>query len=606
MVFTKSRIQARPASAMSLALLALTGLAAGPACQASAPAEPSTRQWSYRAIGGFSMGSVSAAFLGLKHHDLFDLLAPLGGPLELAGMMHVLQTEVFGGFCVPPEAGRMCPAPGAGQDHEHLDMGHGVGGTNRTGMLQAYLGAAIAWGNFMSPNPEHPYLPPGVPVDYLLEPARFCDQPARLEGFFDWRFNPDGSLPVITFCDGNGPVPGAFDPAGPHRFPVEIALAVDLDGDGRRGPGEPLLFWAGERFEDLGADGLPSQLEPGYDPIARPDPAGDDFAPLSNPLGTEGNRRWDPGEPFLDHGLDGVPGTRAGPWDLGEGNGVYDLNPAIVRQQDHYDPRRLLEDLPEAALARLSFYLDAGVRDHFRFRPLVETFAGLLTHRGRPVDVRRGFASLRPVDQPGEFDIHTIDWPNVGRDVLVLYGDEAASQTEIEAGDGGHVGTATQLLHRFFALLAFVGRAWPDGDRRKLVPPGRAQVLLQSYPSAILGGERPYFIYLPPGYDERPETRYPVLYLLHGMGMEPELMTTSVLFAEPWMNEGALAKFIIVFPDGRCGEDCVAGTFYANQVGRHLPPRRYEDSLIQELIPHVEQAYRTRPPERLPVAERDD
>ncbi len=554
---------------------------------------PSDREWSYRAIGGFSMGSVSAAFLGLRHHELFDLVAPLGGPLDMAGLMHTLKTEVFGGFCVPPQIGRMCPAPGAGQDYEHLDMGHGLGGTTRTGLLEGFLGAAIAWGNYMSYNPDHPYLPPGVPEDYLIHPERFCEQPARLDGFFDWRFNPEGRLPVITFCDGNGPVPGAFDPAGAYDFAVEIALAVDLDGDGRRGPGEPILFWDGERFEDVGSDGLASSDEPGYDPQANPDPAGDDFAPLSNPGGSEGNHSWDEGEPYLDDGLDGVAGTAGAGYDFGERNGRYDPHPAIVRQGALYDPRRLLERLPEQALARLDFYLDVGAHDHYRFRPQVEAFAGTLAARGRPVAIARGFEAL-PLDPPGAWDARNLDWRALGRDVLVIYGSDTATPEEIAAGDGAHVGTATQLIQRLSVLMAAVGREWADGDRERFEPALPARVLEAAYPSALLGGERTFWIYLPPGYDERPALRYPVLYLLHGMGMEPTLLTSAVLFIEPWMNEGALPKFIIVFPDGRCGEDCRAGTFYVNQAGRHLPPRRYEDSLIEELIPYVEATWRTR------------
>jgi hypothetical protein len=76
--------------------------------------------------------------------------------------------------------------------------------------------------------------------------------------------------------------------------------------------------------------------------------------------------------------------------------------------------------------------------------------------------------------------------------------------------------------------------------------------------------------------------------------MEPESLKPVALFAELWMNEGSIQKFIMVFPNGRCKDDCFSGTFFANQQGRHLPPRRYEDSLIQELIPHVEANYRTK------------
>ncbi len=563
---------------------------------AAADAGPTaTRRYTFRAIGGFSMGSLSAAFIGLRHHQRFDLLAPMGGPLDGAAMLHVLETQVFGGFCTPPQPGRMCPAAEAGQDYEHLDMGHGLGQTTRTSLLEAFLGAAVVWGNFMLYNPEHPYLPPGVPEAYLEDPALYCDQPLRLEGFYDRRFNPDGTAPVITFCDGRGSEPGVFDPDGPHRFAVEIALAVDLNHDGRRGAGEPVLFQRCEPFDDVGRDGLASADEAGYDPQHDADPAGDDFHPLDNPLGSEGNHRYEAGEPYRDHGLDGVAGTASSPWDLGEGNGRFDRNPAVARQFERTDPLSLLAALDDDALARLDFYLDVGLRDHFRFRPQVETFAGRLGARGRPVDVRRGFAALLEPGTSGSFDIHHIDWETLGRDLLLIYGDPRADTAAIEAGDGGHVGSAAQLLWRFFTMLAWISHSWPDGDFEPLDPPGEAQVLQASYDSAILDRERPYWIYLPPGYEQRPDRRYPVLYLLHGMGMEPELMTSSVLFAEPWMNEGVLQKFIIVFPDGRCGEDCLAGTFFANQSGRQLPPLRYEDAFVQELMAHIDASYRTRP-----------
>ena len=52
-------------------------------------------------------------------------------------------------------------------------------------------------------------------------------------------------------------------------------------------------------------DGLPSVMEPGYDPVKNPDPAGDDYHP-ENPGGTEGNFRYDRGEPYTDSGLDGA------------------------------------------------------------------------------------------------------------------------------------------------------------------------------------------------------------------------------------------------------------------------------------------------------------
>lgn len=65
--------------------------------------------------------------------------------------------------------------------------------------------------------------------------------------------------------------------------------------------------------EDIGSDGVPNYpynvpsghplyglYEIGYDPVNNPDPNGDDYHPIFNPTGTEGNGKRDPGEPDLN------------------------------------------------------------------------------------------------------------------------------------------------------------------------------------------------------------------------------------------------------------------------------------------------------------------
>ncbi|MBN2495989.1 MAG: hypothetical protein JXR96_15460 [Deltaproteobacteria bacterium] len=559
-----------------------------------------SRRWAFRAIGGFSMGSITAAKLGLRYHPHFDIIAPMGGALDMGYYMHVLKDEVFSGFCSPPEPGRMCPDPAAGQDYEHMDCGGPAGGGfDREDMIKAYLDAAIAMGNFMSFHPDHPYLPAGMDASRLaLDRPAWCAEPLRLTGFYDWRFNPDGAYPVISFCEGDGPEQGIFDPEARQDFPVELTYAVDLDDNGRRDSGEPVLFWAGERFEDVGEDGLASAEEPGYDPQSNPDPAGDDYQLMDNPFGTEGNHAFDEGEPYLDFGLDGVEGTADSPYDFGEGNGYFDYNPNIVRMAAMHDPARLLKNVSDAQLDRLDFYIDAGIRDHLRFCPASESFAGILMARGRPVDFRDTFASLLEPGYEGPFDIAHIDWPHIGRDVMVRYGKPDATQAEIDRGDGGHVGNGAQVLWRFFASAAYVSARWPDGDFEPSTASGR--VFEESYESEILGMPRSYWVYLPPGYDEHPDRRYPVLYLIHGIGMQAADLSVSAEFCDMWMQSGQMQKFIMIFPDGRCGDECFSGTFFANQAGRHMPPRRYEDSFVQELLPHIDAVYRTRPEAVLP------
>jgi hypothetical protein len=579
----------------------------------SEPARPpAVRHYTFRAIGGFSMGSATAALLGLKHRQLWDIIAPMGGPINMAYYMRVLKEEVFAGFCEPPEVGRMCPAPDALQHYEHLDCGGPASGlTRRTSAFEAYKDAVIAMGNFMAYNPLHPYLPAGVPFEYLLRSRHeMCANPVRLPGFYDWRYNPEGLHPAITYCESRSPVDADCDfyPELPADFPMEIALAIDLNDNGRRDSGEPVLFWTSERFEDVGADGLPSSEEPGHDPVENPDPAGDDYHPWLNALGTEGNHRWDAGEPFLDFGLDGVPDTAGSPYDYGEGNGVFDYNPNVLRMAAEADPARILTDMPAADLARLDFYMDAGIRDHLRFQHATEAFAGILRARGREIDRRSRFESLLPAGYPpGEpYVAEAVDWSRLGRDVYLVYGKADASDYEILRGDGGHVGNGAEMLHRFTTSAAYVASRWPDGDRRKLPPEASPwRVLDETYPSQILGEDKQYYVFLPPGYDDD-ERRYPVLYLIHGIGMSADIMTVSAAFVDVPMRQGQMQKFIMVFPDAECRDgDCFDGNFLANQRGREKPPRRFEDSFVQELIPHIDATYRTRPPEDVEVAPAD-
>jgi enterochelin esterase-like enzyme len=90
-----------------------------------------------------------------------------------------------------------------------------------------------------------------------------------------------------------------------------------------------------------------------------------------------------------------------------------------------------------------------------------------------------------------------------------------------------------------------------------------------------------FLIYLPPCYEEVTEERYPVLYLLHGQGSQDDqwVRLGMVVAADNLIHSGEAPPFIMVFPDDR----------YWN-----LPPGEgFGDRLIHEIIPFVEQNYRT-------------
>src|SRR5580704_2427418 len=112
---------------------------------------------------------------------------------------------------------------------------------------------------------------------------------------------------------------------------------------------------------------------------------------------------------------------------------------------------------------------------------------------------------------------------------------------------------------------------------------GRAECV--SLPSKILDRAVPYCVLLPPSYDAEKTRRYPVLYLLHGLGDNEQMLVHSggMNLVEDLWEQHQLGEFLIVTPAG-------GTSFYINS---HDGKRRYEDFFLQEFVPGVEKRYRT-------------
>jgi S-formylglutathione hydrolase FrmB len=121
-----------------------------------------------------------------------------------------------------------------------------------------------------------------------------------------------------------------------------------------------------------------------------------------------------------------------------------------------------------------------------------------------------------------------------------------------------------------------------------LLPPGsratgRAECV--SLPSKILNHAVPYCILLPPSYDTDKTRRYPILYLLHGLGDNEQMLVHSGgmnLVQDLW-EQHELGEFLIVTSRG-------GTSFFINSSDGK---RRYEDFFLQEFVPSVEKRYRT-------------
>jgi len=139
-------------------------------------------------------------------------------------------------------------------------------------------------------------------------------------------------------------------------------------------------------------------------------------------------------------------------------------------------------------------------------------------------------------------------------------------------------------------------RAFPDAPEgfnspRADVPHGSVEPF--EYDSDVTGTQRKANVYLPPAYDSA--RKYPVLYLLHGIGGDE---TEWLRFTAPdnildnLIAAGQAVPMIIVMPNGRAIPDdrAVGDPFEQRKVEGFA---RFERDLLDNLIPAVESKYST-------------
>jgi len=596
---------------------------------------PRPRRLSYQAIVGVSMGGGAAATIAARHPERFDFVGALGGASDWVYLIDYSKRRLFGGFCEGSPA-ESCEGEQLVDELEYPSTferwrySSNGGDFDRDQYVKIFQDISLIFGNPTSFNPESPYLPAGVPLEELTRSRRErcapecrgdqCEPPEQLlslTGFYDRRYNPEATHPVISFCDGeDGGDKGAFDGEVEHEKPIEIALAVDLNQNGRRDSGEPVIKQHSEPFEDVGCDGLPSAQEEGYHPVYNPDPSGDDFHWRDNPRGTEGDglfqgamgavglERADPvatpipdaelervragllrgacqalelpGEPWLDLGLDGVamtPQYDEGGYDWGEGDGAFNYNPNYVRVLSHNAAHALFARMPprgasaaEASAPQLPrFWLDGGIRDLFNFvitgMHLTGRLQGEVGAGGAPLRVFNGFKRLNDAALIIPNKELNDQLRGVGWHVLMRYGDPEATQEQIDAGDGQHVGSETQALNRFSSFLWWVSANWPEVANFEGTIGSTSPAIYDEVESEGFGGLYTFTVVLPPGYNlpENSEARYPVVYLLHGYGQRHRDMAQTSTFFSAMMGTKALQKMIFVYPDGSCGARWVRG-----------------------------------------------
>ena len=106
----------------------------------------------------------------------------------------------------------------------------------------------------------------------------------------------------------------------------------------------------------------------------------------------------------------------------------------------------------------------------------------------------------------------------------------------------------------------------------------------KTFTSKTIGQDVSYFIYLPAAYEKSPDTRYPVMYWLHGIGGAQTGVPHLVERFDGAIEAGKTPPMLVVFVNG------VRNSFYCDSADGKVP---VETVIVKDLIPHIDTTYRT-------------
>ncbi len=129
----------------------------------------------------------------------------------------------------------------------------------------------------------------------------------------------------------------------------------------------------------------------------------------------------------------------------------------------------------------------------------------------------------------------------------------------------------------------------PEGfnARRENVPHG--ELTMVEYDSKTVGTQRKMLVYTPPGYSA--DHKYPVLYLLHGIGgdeTEWQRLCRPENILDNLLADGKIQPMIVVMPNGRAQvNDRAEGNVFAGSAAF----ANFENDLLKDVIPAIEAKY---------------
>ncbi len=119
------------------------------------------------------------------------------------------------------------------------------------------------------------------------------------------------------------------------------------------------------------------------------------------------------------------------------------------------------------------------------------------------------------------------------------------------------------------------------------------------YHSNVVGDNRDFYVYTPPGYNPRSRKRYPVLYLLHGYSDDASAWTAvgrANFILDNLISEGKAKPMIVVMPLGYGAPQIVSrtGPGFRSQDLRRENVTKFGEALLTEVMPAVEKDFRVK------------
>jgi enterochelin esterase family protein len=114
--------------------------------------------------------------------------------------------------------------------------------------------------------------------------------------------------------------------------------------------------------------------------------------------------------------------------------------------------------------------------------------------------------------------------------------------------------------------------------------------------SGVVGDDRDFYVYTPPGYDPEGKKPYPVLYLLHGFSDDARAWTDvgrAHVILDNLIASGKAKPMLVVMPFGYGAPEILSrtGPQFRDVALRKRNQQKFRETLLQDVIPTVEKLY---------------